>query len=319
MAPLDRASEREGRAGNIVAQGRISPIVLHAGDWPDAMCERVFHRRPFRADIQTELCAVPADRVEVDRARAFDAPPVGSRDVADPLPVEPDRNDVYDVRNTVIVSVKPRFSPSPEIVRNFGLGLPALRRDQLRIAGVLPVRAEVRLGKKVVEADLPDAPAKFEADVPILRRVPPQRQASLGPKELPRRLAVGHAVKTRDFASGGELHVEVLGEWPAECRQRLVAQFGHLAAPFGKRHWDVVAPWAELRQPALLVEVVERPLERNLPVVRGSLPVIFGTADHFAQMSVATEPHSERIRAGADEPSHVGRDERLMLPVADAD
>ena len=70
----------------------------------------------------------------------------------------------------VIMKVEPGLAPAPEIVRELGLDLPALRRHELGIAGILAVLAELRLGEEIVEADLADAAAQLEADVPVLGR-----------------------------------------------------------------------------------------------------------------------------------------------------
>src|SRR5206468_10897063 len=102
---------------------------------------------------------------------------------------------VDNVLNAIVMEVEPGLPPLAEVVRELGLGFPALRRDELRIAGILAVLAEHRLCQKVEEVDLPDAAAKLETDVPCLRGAPRQSDASLGPEELAAGLIVVNPVE----------------------------------------------------------------------------------------------------------------------------
>src|SRR6185437_157132 len=92
---------------------------------------------------------------------------VGPGKVADALPALSDRDHIHDIADAVIMEVEARLAPFPEIVSKFGLGLPAMRRDQIRIARILAILAELGLGKEIVEADLSDAAAELQTDVPI--------------------------------------------------------------------------------------------------------------------------------------------------------
>ena len=171
----------------------------------------------------------------MERAGAFEAEAVGARQIADALPVVRDRDDVDDVLDPVIMEVEPGLAPCAEVVRDFGLDLPALRRDEVGVAGIFAVAAELGLGEEIVEADLADAAAQLEADVPVLGRPPAERDAALGPEEFARRLVVVDPVELRDFGAGRDLQVEIGGQRPAERPDALVADFGDLAAALGKR------------------------------------------------------------------------------------
>ena len=142
---------------------------------------------------------------------------VGARQVADALPVVADRDHVDDVLDAVIMQVEPRLAPCAEVVREFGFDFPALRRHEVGIAGIFAVLAELRLGEEIVEADLADAAAKLQADVPALGRPPAEGDAALGPEEFARRQIVVDAVELRDFGAGRDLQVEIGGQRPAEA------------------------------------------------------------------------------------------------------
>ena len=92
---------------------------------------------------------------------------------------------------------------------HFRFGFPALRRDQVGIAGILAAVVELRLGQKVVETDLPDSAAQLQADVPILRRAPSESEAALGAEEFARRLVVVDAVERRMLAACRDLEVKI--------------------------------------------------------------------------------------------------------------
>ena len=84
-------------------------------------------------------------------------------------------------------STQPRLAPVAEIPAYLRFHFPALRRHEVRVAGILPVLAELWLVEEVVEADLPDTAAELEAEVPARGGPPAERHASFGPEELPRR------------------------------------------------------------------------------------------------------------------------------------
>jgi hypothetical protein len=103
-------------------------------------------------------------------------------------------------------------------VRELRLHLPALRRDQFRVAGILAVLLELGLGEEIIEADLPDAAAQLQTDVPVLGRPPAEVDAAFGAEELARRLIVVDAVKPGNLAPGGDLEIEVRGDRAARLR-----------------------------------------------------------------------------------------------------
>src|SRR6185369_9260023 len=94
----------------------------------------------------------------------------------------------------------------------FGFRLPALRRDEQRIARIFAIFAKLGLSEKVEEADLAHAPAQLQAEVPAFRRMPAERDAAFGPEELACRLVVVDAVEVRNFGPAGDLEVETSGK-----------------------------------------------------------------------------------------------------------
>src|SRR5947209_20555800 len=161
-----------------------SPAVVIAADRTLSAGQRILHRGNLDTGIEVDLCSVPAERIEVERAGALGSIFDRARQVADPLPVRSDRDHVDDVCDAIIMKVEPGLPPLAEVVCKLGFGFPALRRDQLRIAGILTVLPELRLPPEIQEVDLPDAAPKLEADIPCLRWAPRQRQAALRPEEL---------------------------------------------------------------------------------------------------------------------------------------
>ena len=152
--------------------------------------QRVLDRTQLEARVQVELGALEAHWVEIERAGAFSAIFDRTRQIADPLPIRADGNHINDVRHLVIMEIEASLAPAPEVVGKFRLCLPALRRDQLGIAGILAILAEHWLSEEIEEINLPDAAAKFQADVPILGWAPGQGHAALGPKKLACRLII---------------------------------------------------------------------------------------------------------------------------------
>src|SRR5579872_6506882 len=149
--------------------------------------------------------------------------------------------------------------------------------------------------------------------------MPAEGQAALGPEEIARRLAIGDAVEAGNLGAGSKLQVEISGQRATERRQRFVANLCDLPAAFGERDLDEFAVRIEVEEAALLVEVVERTLERDLPVVRTRFPVILGPADDFAEIRVAAETRADRVGPCVDEARDVGVEERLMIPMAQTD
>ena len=82
------------------------------------------------------------------------------------------RNDVDDIGDPVTPCADARLAPLSEFPADLPLDLPALRRDEVRIAGILAILGQFGLGEEVIEADLPDAAAKLEACIPPARRPP---------------------------------------------------------------------------------------------------------------------------------------------------
>ena len=166
-------------------------------------------RRPLAAERQVELGALPADRIEIDGAGAFGADAVGARQIADALLVVADRDDVDDVVDAVIMEVEAGLAPCAEVARELGLDFPALRRDEVGVAGIFAIAAELGLRQEIVEADLADPAPQLQADVPALGRPPAERDAALGPEEFPRGLIVVGPVELRDFRAARDLQVEI--------------------------------------------------------------------------------------------------------------
>ena len=67
-----------------------------------------------------------------------------ARQIADRLAVLADRDDVDDVVDAVGVELEPGLAPRAELAADFALDFPALRRDEVGVAGILAVL--LRLG-----------------------------------------------------------------------------------------------------------------------------------------------------------------------------
>src|SRR6185369_5064947 len=129
------------------------------GNRPLLAGQRVVYRSPLAAHRQVELRAGPADRIELDRADAFEPIALGARQIADALLVVVDGDDVDDVLDAVIPGAQACLAPAAEVAADLRLGLPALRRNELGVAGILAVLGQLGLGEEIVEADLADAAA----------------------------------------------------------------------------------------------------------------------------------------------------------------
>ena len=219
VIPFDAPGDRAVRY--VVPEAEVDPAGLGAADLAIFAGQRVFDARLLEAEIGVDLRTLPADRVEVDRAGTLQAPLGRSRKVADAFAVVFERDDIDDVVDDIIVPVEARFAPCPELMADLGLEFPALRRHKVRIAGIGAVVAKLRLGKEVVEADLADAAAELEADVPILRGTPAEIDAALGPQEASCILVVVDAVEPGNLAAGGDLQVQILREGPARASSSL--------------------------------------------------------------------------------------------------
>ncbi len=123
----------------------------------------------------------------------------------------------------------------------------------------------------------------------------------------------------RNLASRGNLQIEVRSQRTAKRHHALVAGFGDLAGAFRERHFNEFAGGIQLEQTAFLVERVERPFDRNLPIVLAAFPVIFTAPDGLPEMGVADEPRALAVGATGVEGKDERLDQRLMFPVADAD
>ena len=106
--------------------------------------QRIAHAGPLEAGREVELGALPADRIELEGADAFGAESGRVRQVADALAVLADRDDVDDVLDAVVPEPQPGLAPRAELAPDLGLHLPALRRDEVGVAGILAVL--LRLG-----------------------------------------------------------------------------------------------------------------------------------------------------------------------------
>ena len=157
MLVLDIGAPGQLRVRDVVADLDIAPAILDSADRPLVARQRVANRRPFSTEGRVDLGARPADRIEEDRARALEADAIGARKVADALLSVVDRDEVDDVADSVIVKRQVGLAPAAEVVGEFGLDLPALRRDELAVARILSSGAELWLGEEVEEADLSDA------------------------------------------------------------------------------------------------------------------------------------------------------------------
>src|SRR4029078_7117176 len=100
VVALDPPGDRAVR--NVVAHAEVHPAALDAADLTIKTGQRVFHARLFEAGVHIELSALPAHRVEVDRARALEAPAGGTRQIADAFAVVLKGDDVDDVADDVI-------------------------------------------------------------------------------------------------------------------------------------------------------------------------------------------------------------------------
>src|SRR5437868_9420835 len=261
VAILEIGAPGERRARNVVTDLSIAPEILDAADRALLAGQRIAHRGPFPAHREVQLGTLPANRIELEGTDAFRANPGGLRKVADPLAVFADWDDVDDVLNPVIVEVEASFAPRPEVAGELRFDLPALRWDEIGIASVLPVLAELGLRKEVVEADLTDPATKLQANVPTFGRAPPQGEAPLRSEELAGRLEVVDPIQLRDFGSGCKLQVQVRRKRATVRRDAFVSYFRDLAGSLREWNLDELLLWIELEQPALLVERVECPLE----------------------------------------------------------
>ena len=115
-----------------------------------------------------------------------------------------------------IPGLEPGLAPGAELASDLDLHFPALRRDEVGVAGVFAVLLELGLDEEIVEADLADPAAELEAAVPALGRAPAEVDAALGPEELARALVVVGAVEVGDLAAAGDLQVEAGAQRPAE-------------------------------------------------------------------------------------------------------
>src|SRR3954447_23094111 len=122
-------------------KAQVDPAGLRAADLTKFAGQWILDARFLETDVCVELRAFPAERIEIDRACAFQPPARRAWEVADALPVVLERDDVDDVVDDVIVTIEPGLSPRPELVADLGLELPALGRDEIRIAGIGPVIA----------------------------------------------------------------------------------------------------------------------------------------------------------------------------------
>src|SRR5947208_15985799 len=128
-----------------MAQFGISPAIVIAADRTQLAGQRILDRGPFEAGVEVELGTLEAERVEQDRAGRLSPRLDGAREIANALLVGSDRDYVDDIGHPIVMQIEPRLAPAPEVVGEFGLGLPALRRDQPGVAGILTVLAELRL------------------------------------------------------------------------------------------------------------------------------------------------------------------------------
>ncbi len=75
----------------------------------------------------------------------------------------------------------------------------------------------------------------------------------------------------------------------------------------------------QIEQTAVLVQRIERSLERELPMVRAAVPAVFAAGDSFPDVRIATEARALAIRTAACEVQDIGADDRLMIPMAKPD
>ena len=303
---------------NVVPQLGAGERILEAADRPQFVGQRIAHRRPFMEETQVELRAGPADRIKLEGAGTLDPIAIGVRKIAHALAVVGQGNAVDDVFDLVIPGPQPRLAPRAEIVADFNFALPALRRDEVGIATVLPIAAEVRLVEEIVEADLTNATAKLETRVPIFGWPPAKGNAALRPEELAGRQVAVDSFEFRDFPAQRDLQIKIGCERSAQRSDRFVADFLNLAASTRKLDLLELAVVREAKQPPYLIERVERPLDRQLPVILAALPAIFCAADHFLDPRITIEP-----RSGAGiaviELQDLRGDERLVLEMIESD
>ena len=117
-------------------KAEIDPAGLDAADLTKFAGQGIFDARFLETDIGVELRAFPPKRIEIDRACAFHPPARGTRQVADSLAMVLERDDVDDVVDDIIVAVEAGLAPRSELVADLCLKLPALWRDEIRIAGI---------------------------------------------------------------------------------------------------------------------------------------------------------------------------------------
>jgi hypothetical protein len=77
-------------------------------------------------------------------------------------------NDVDDILHSMSPGAQTGLTPLAKFAANLALQLPALRGDEIRITGIFAILGKLRLREEVVEADLADAAAEFQARVPTL-------------------------------------------------------------------------------------------------------------------------------------------------------
>jgi hypothetical protein len=78
---------------------------------------------------------------------------------------------------------------------DFAFQLPALRRNEVGVAGILTVLRELRLSEESVKADLANAAAQLEARIPVFGGPPAEGEAALWPEEFAWRRVVVDAVE----------------------------------------------------------------------------------------------------------------------------
>src|SRR3569623_2086476 len=303
---------------DVLAEREARPAIVVPADRAIDSGQRIANARAFEAQGRVQLGAAPADRIELDRAGAFQPVASRARQIADAFAARADGDDIDDVVDAMRIAAQPGLAPLPQFAADFALQFPALRRDEVGIAGILAILLEVGLRQEVVEADLADAAAQLEARIPPRRRPPAERNAALGAEELARWQIAVDSIERALLGAEHDLQVELGAKRAAERRGAFVAHFLDLARPAGERRRIEADARRQLEQRSALVERIERALERNLPRALAGLPRLFGAADGFADQRIAAEANAVAGRP-AVEIGDLSRHDRFVGEMAQPD
>src|SRR5690606_4386971 len=128
---------------------------------------------------------LPAERIEVDRARHRESEQLTAVDVASRLETAVDRDQLDVVLDQPRVERHAGGTPGLEVLPRRQVHFPALRGDELVVARVGTLRLEIHAGEEIAERQLADHASYLEREVEALRGRPGERGRAFRPPERP--------------------------------------------------------------------------------------------------------------------------------------